>query len=406
MGVSRPIRRYLWAPMTVAFVTYSTKPRGGVVHTLELAEALIADGVDVHIVALGDPQTGFFRETKVPHTVIPGPKWDAETLDERVFRSIDALADGLRPLATKFSILHTQDCIAARAAARVRDEFPLDDQQRPCVVRTVHHVDDFTTQALIDCQRHAIIEPDELIVVSREWQGILRDEFSLEATVIHNGVNTAKLSPAGEVDRAGLRASIGAGSRFLFLTVGGIEPRKGTMEMIEAMASLKASMAVPPLLALVGGHSFQDYTSYRTAAFARAEELGISMNHDIVQLGTVTDRELSDWYHTADAFLFPSLKEGWGLVAMEALAVGLPLIATDIPVFREYLVDGETALLVPPRDHDSLAAAMRKLIENQEVRDRLAAAGRVMVQRFTWAQAAADHRRIYERLGVGQRSAV
>ncbi len=390
--------------MSVAFITYSTKPRGGVVHTLELAEALLADGVDVHVVALGDPRTGFFRETTVPHTIIPAPVWDGETLDERVFTSIDALADGLRPLATEFSVLHTQDCIAARAAVRVRDESPPDDQQRPCVVRTVHHVDDFTTQALIDCQRQAIIEPDELLVVSREWQGILRDEFGLEATVIHNGVNMAKLEPVGEVDRAGLRASIGAGSRFLFLTVGGIEPRKGTIDMIEALASLKASMPVPPLLALVGGHSFQDYATYRNAAFARAEELGISMNHDIVQLGTVSDRELTDWYHTADAFLFPSVKEGWGLVAMEALSVGLPLIATDIPVFREYLVDGETAILVPPGDHASLAAAMQKLIENQGVRDRLAAAGHLMVQRFTWAQTAADHRRIYDRLRLDRRS--
>ena len=390
--------------MSVAFITYSTKPRGGVVHTLELAEALLADGVDVHVVALGDPRTGFFRETTVPHTIIPAPVWDGETLDERVFTSIDALADGLRPLATEFSVLHTQDCIAARAAVRVRDESPPDDQQRPCVVRTVHHVDDFTTQALIDCQRQAIIEPDELIVVSREWQEILRDEFGLEATVIHNGVNMAKLAPVGEVDRAGLRASIGAGSRFLFLTVGGIEPRKGTIDMIEALASLKASMPVPPLLALVGGHSFQDYATYRNAAFARAEELGISMNHDIVQLGTVSDRELTDWYHTADAFLFPSVKEGWGLVAMEALSVGLPLIATDIPVFREYLVDGETAILVPPGDHASLAAAMQKLIENQGVRDRLAAAGHLMVQRFTWAQTAADHRRIYDRLRLDRRS--
>jgi len=390
--------------MNLALVTYSTKPRGGVVHTLELAEALLADGVAVHIIALGDPRTGFFRETKVPHTFIPAPAW-ADTLDERVFRSVDALADGLRPLAKEFSILHTQDCIAARAAARVRDEFRSGDQQRPCVVRTVHHVDDFTTQALIDCQRQAIIEPDELIVVSREWQGILRDEFSLEATVIYNGVNTARLA-ADEVDRAGLRASIGASSRFLFLTVGGIEPRKGTIEMIEALASLKASMAVSPLLAIVGGHSFQDHTPYRTAAFARAEELGISMKDDIVQLGTVSDRELTAWYHTADAFLFPSVKEGWGLVAMEALAVGLPLIATDIPVFREYLVDGETAMLVPPSDHDSLAAAMRLLVEDQSLQNRLAAAGREIVQRFTWAQAATDHRRIYERLSLERRSAV
>ena len=387
--------------MKIALVTYSTKPRGGVVHTLELAETLLAGGADVHLIALGDPSIGFFRETNVPHTFIPAPAW-ADTLDERVFTSVDALADGLRPLAADFSILHTQDCIAARAAARIRDEFSPDDPQRPLVLRTVHHIDDFTTQALIDCQRQAIIEPDELIVVSRQWQQNLRDDFGLDATVIYNGVNTANLAAPADLDRAGLRASIGSTSRFLFLTVGGIEPRKGTMEMIEALASLKDSMAAPPMLAIVGGHSFQDHTPYRSAVFDRAEELGISMKTDVVQLGTVSDRELVGWYHSADAFLFPSVKEGWGLVAMEALAVGLPLIASDIAVFREYLVHGESAILVPPNDHPRLATAMRELIEDQSMRHRLAAAGPATVQRYTWDRAAAAHRAIYEKLPVGR----
>lgn len=383
--------------MTVALVTYSTKPRGGVVHTLELAQALLDDGVAVHIIALGDPNIGFFRETKVPTTFIPAPEW-ADTLDERVFTSVDALADGLRPLLSDFAILHTQDCIAARAAARVRDELATGDPRRPTVVRTVHHVDDFTTEALIECQRQAIIEPDELIVVSREWQGRLMDEFGLEASIIYNGVNTAKLARATDLDRNSLRASIGADSRFLFLTVGGIEPRKGTIEMIEALAVLKASVEVPPLLAIVGGHSFQDHTPYRAAAFRRAEELGVSMEHDIVQLGTISDRLLTDWYHSADAFLFPSVKEGWGLVAMEALAVGLPLIATNIPVFREYLTDDETAILVPPGDHVGLASAMRRIMEDGATRLRLTTGGRDVAKRFTWGRAAADHRRIYDRI--------
>ncbi|HLF60095.1 MAG TPA: MSMEG_0565 family glycosyltransferase [Acidimicrobiia bacterium] len=389
--------------MSVALVTYSTRPRGGVVHTLDLAEALLVGGMDIRIIALGDRAAGFFRETNVPVTFIPTPPW-AETLDDRVFRSVDALADGLRSLAGEFSILHAQDCIAARAAARVRDEMSTSDPRRPIVVRTVHHVDDFTTQALIDCQRQAIIEPDALIVVSRQWQEILREEFDLEATVIYSGVNTARLARPEDLDRAANRESIGTGPRFLFLTVGGIEPRKGTMQMIEALAALKASMETPPMLAIVGGHSFQDHKPYRTAAIALAEQLGVSLESDIVQLGTVSDGDLAKWYHTADAFLFPSVKEGWGLVAMEAMAVGLPLIASDIPVFREYLVDGESAILVPPGDHRGLAAAMRMVIDDQSVRDRLSAAGRDVAQRFTWARAAADHRDVYQWLTSDRRA--
>ena len=57
----------------IALVTYSTKPRGGVVHCLELAEALYRAGCPVHVFALGDPAAGFFRPTAVPHTIFPAP---------------------------------------------------------------------------------------------------------------------------------------------------------------------------------------------------------------------------------------------------------------------------------------------------------------------------------------------
>ncbi|MGQ0576656.1 MAG: glycosyltransferase, partial [Pseudonocardia sp.] len=150
----------------VALVTHSTKPRGGLVHTLSLAEALHRRGEPVHLVALG---TALHRPTDVPHTLLPGPSHAGTTLDERVFAAIDTLAEGLVELAGRFDVLHTQDCIAARAAARVRDAgAPV------TVVRTVHHVDDFTTAALVDCQHQAIVEPDRVLVVSEQWRAILR----------------------------------------------------------------------------------------------------------------------------------------------------------------------------------------------------------------------------------------
>ena len=104
------------------------------------------------------------------------------------------------------------------------------------------------------------------------------------------------------------------------------------------------------MLAVVGGHSFQDYRAYRDAALAGLPELGLELGRDVVLLGTVSDDELPAWYRAADAFAFPSVKEGWGLAVLEALSAGLPVVASDIPVFREYLTDGRDALLVPPAD--------------------------------------------------------
>ncbi|HEV7193842.1 MAG TPA: glycosyltransferase, partial [Jatrophihabitantaceae bacterium] len=128
----------------VALVSYSTKARGGVVHTLSLAEAMVEDGMRVQVVSLGDPDEGFYRPVRAPYSVVPAPE-PADTLENRVFASIDALEAGLAEIADAVDIVHTQDCISARAAARVRDSGA--DIR---VLRTVHHVDDFTTAALID----------------------------------------------------------------------------------------------------------------------------------------------------------------------------------------------------------------------------------------------------------------
>ena len=239
-------------------VTYSVKPRGGVVHTLALAEALHAAGYPVRVIALGDPAAGFFRPVAAPFTIIEAPA-SLPTLEERVFANVDALTAGLGGLAADFPILHTQDCISARAAARVRDAAA---GPPPVVVRTVHHVDDFTSPSLIDCQRQAIVEPDRILVVSERWREILAEEYGTSAEVVHNGVDVDRFrsadpglavalrqraGAAGAADAAGAAGAAGrplilaVGGRPLILAVGGIEPRKGSDTLMAAVAELRRS---------------------------------------------------------------------------------------------------------------------------------------------------------------------
>src|SRR4030095_5816343 len=171
----------------------------------------------------------------------------------------DALAAALRESAGSYHVLHTQDCISARAAARVRAE------GAPVVVlRTVHPIDDFPTEALIDCQRHAVLEPDEVLVVSRFWQRTLAADYGVRATVVRNGVAAGHFAPppAG-LSIAGLRARGNAAERPLILAVGGIEPRKGSLELFEALAVLRDQLVPSPVLAVAGGQSFQDHQAYR-----------------------------------------------------------------------------------------------------------------------------------------------
>ena len=375
----------------VGLLTYSVKPRGGVVHTLALAEALHEAGQPVRVFAIGDPSAGFFRTVQAPFTIIPAPP-TLPTLEERVFASVDALADGLHAAAGSFPILHAQDCISARAACRVRDgelvPMPL------TVIRTVHHVDDFTSQALIDCQRQAIAEPDRILVVSEHWRTILRDDYGRAARVVPNGVDAARFRLADQTLATGLRRRAGAANRPLILAVGGIEPRKGSDILVRAIARLRRSGRCP-VLAIVGGHSFQDYREYRERVLSSLPGLDLRRGGDVLELGTVPDGELPAWYAAADVLAFPSTKEGWGLAVLEAMSAGLPVVAADLPVFREYLRPGRDALLVPTGDAQALADAIAAVLDDRALASRLRAAGLAVSRRFTWARSAAVHQAIY-----------
>ena len=375
--------------MSVALVTYSTKPRGGVVHTLALADALYELGEDVRVIALGDPAAGFFRPVRAPVTIVPGPS-GAGSLEEKVAGSIDALERVLGTLDAE--VLHAQDCISARAAARVRDA-----GAGVTVVRTVHHVDDFTSQVLMDCQREAILEPDVVLAVSEVWRHTLEQDYGVRAGVVPNGVDAERFSSASPVRAAALRASVGATGRPLLLSVGGIEPRKGSATLVRALSRLVAE-GLRPVLAVIGGHSFQDHRAYREAVLAELPGLELELGVDVVAVGTVDDNDVPAWYAAADALAFPSVKEGFGLAVLEAMSAGLPVVTSDLPVFREYLVDGRDALLVPVGDPAALAAALRTALLDISLRASLVAHGALVAQRFSWQASAQRHLEVYAAL--------
>ena len=269
------------------------------------------------------------------------------------------------------------------------------------VVRTVHHVDDFTSPSLIDCQRQAILEPDRILVVSERWREILADEYGTSAEVVHNGVDVDRFRSAdpglaaalrqraGATGAAGAGDAAGAAGRPLILAVGGIEPRKGSDTLMAAVAELRRS-GRRPVLAVVGGHSFQDYREYRDRVLTSLPGLGLRLDDDVVLLGTVPDAELPGWYAAADVLAFPSTKEGWGLAVLEAMSAGLPVVASDLPVFREYLRPGQDALMVPVDDAAALAEALGAVLDDAALAGRLRAAGREVCARFTWDRCAAS----------------
>jgi glycosyltransferase involved in cell wall biosynthesis len=169
------------------------------------------------------------------------------------------------------------------------------------------------------------------------------------------------------------------------LAVGGIEPRKGSVELLDAVALLRPACPDARLV-VAGGETLFDYRPYRARWEARAAELGL----DPVVLGPVGHDELPPLVAAAAVFAFPSTREGFGLAAMEALAAGVPVVASDLPVMRE-VFGGAAAFAAGP---EAFAAGLRDaLAAGPEPRRR--AAGQALAARYTWAEAAARHLALY-----------
>jgi glycosyltransferase-like protein len=380
--------------LRVAMLTYSVRPRGGVVHALELAGALARRGHEVELMSLARPGEGFFRPPPVPTHIARYQPIDAP-FDDRIMAMLETYRDGLaaRLAQGAFDIIHCQDCLSANAALELREQAVVRH-----VIRTVHHTDDFTSPSLIECQNRSILGPDALLCVSQPWVERVWREYGVRAALVDNGVDTARYRPAlGPDERRRERAELGLDGRFAVLTVGGIEPRKGSLTLLEGFAALRATAReLDPLLVLAGGATLFDYRHEIDRFHGRVAELGL-LEHVRV-LGSLGDDDLERLYRAADVFAFPSTREGFGLAALEALASGLPVVASDLDVFRTFLIDARSALLVPVGDEDALGAALARIAREPSLRARLRQDGSRLAATRTWDRAAAGHERVYRSL--------
>lgn len=364
--------------MRVALLTYSTKPRGGVVHTLALAEALVANGAEVDVWTLGrGGDSTFFRQVdpRVRIWAVPFVPVDDEDVGTRIVRSIHVLSDAFEPQRGRYDIVHAQDCISANAAM-------------PCV-RTVHHLDQFTTPQLRACHERAVTEPLALICVSGAVAAEVADGWGLRPAVIANGVDADRFGfaagPDGREARSRWRHKLGD----YVLALGGIEPRKGSIELLEAFSLLSADSPGPQLV-FAGGETLFDYRDYRADFEARAAQLGV----DYQMLGVVDDEELPTLVAAASVLAFVSTKEGFGLAAMEALAAGVPVVARDLPVLREVFGDA-VSYGTSPR---GFAQLIRDAIESPPDPEP----GRAVARSYSWDTAAQLHLDFYARRVRGQ----
>ena len=361
--------------MRITLLTYSTKPRGGVVHTLALAEALVALGHEVTVGTLGrGGDQAFFRsvDPRVRLQVVEfGDGPPSETVGERIVRSIDTLAGGLD--LEDVDVVHAQDCISSNACDGA--------------LRTVHHLDTFTTAQLVACHDRAVREPAALVCVSVAVADEVARGYGRTATVIPNGVDAHRFAAAAGPEPGAALARERWTDRFgrYVLAVGGIEPRKGTIDLLNAYDRVRTAMPDVGLV-LAGGETLFDYRPYRAAFDALAAERDIPFT----ELGVVPEVDLPSLVAAAGVLSLVSTKEGFGLAAMEALAAGVPVVVRDLPVLRE-VFGGAVRYAI---DVDGIADQLtRSLVDPLDP-----SVGRALAESFSWVRAATAHVRLYTRM--------
>jgi glycosyltransferase involved in cell wall biosynthesis len=190
-------------------------------------------------------------------------------------------------------------------------------------------------------------------------------------TLIPNGIDTRPFTTITDGALAAARRRYGLPQRFI-LTVGAHRPHKNHGVLLRALAAMPADVS----LVIVGYFD----PNFRDKLPARIAELGLESRVRLVP--EVAEEALPAVYRAASVFAFPSVVEGFGLPVLEAMAAGVPVVASAIPALAE--VCGSAALLVPPDDAASWASAMSAVLEDEAAAAGMIAAGTALAAAATW----------------------
>jgi glycosyltransferase involved in cell wall biosynthesis len=210
-------------------------------------------------------------------------------------------------------------------------------------------------QRFTELARDAADRSDIILAVSKFTATQVHERLGVDwdrLRVVHHGVRVRTLPNAPREP--------------VVLSVGAVQKRKNTARLIEAFGA----MPEPWKLVLAGSAGYG------------AEEIMANAGPRVELTGYVTDEQLAMLYARASIFAFPSLDEGFGIPVLEAMAAGVPVIATNTSALPE--VCGDAAILVDPLDVDQLASELRRVAADPDLRAQIAKRGRSRAAEFTW----------------------
>jgi D-inositol-3-phosphate glycosyltransferase len=373
------------------------------VYVRELSSALTRAGIECDVFTRAEARDAADTVTVEPglrvHHVTAGPR--AEVAKDDLPAYVDAFADGVRDVLTARSMhrveaIHANYWLSGVAGHRLKHELGLP------LVSTFH------TLARVKAETSGP-EPEErtraegqiigcsdaiLASCADEAAQLVRlyDADPSRIELVPPGVEHAFFSPG---PRAGARSALGLGDHPVLLFVGRIQPLKGVDVAVAALAALDDSDAV---LVVVGGASGVDGPAEVERVHKLCADLGVADRVRFVD--PQPHHLLSTYYRAADVVLVPSRSESFGLVALEAAACGVPVVASAVGGLRTLVDHGRTGFLVEGRDPSAFAAYVAEVLDNPQLASSLGAAAASRARRYTWSTSAARLRRLYADLGA------
>jgi glycosyltransferase involved in cell wall biosynthesis len=228
------------------------------------------------------------------------------------------------------------------------------------------------------CLHRLALTAAHVIAVSDYTKGRLIHHFGVDPvkiTIIHNGVDHQMFSSSLE-SVAATRSALKLPSATYLLSVGSLEPRKNLKRLLAAWSAVVNQLAGDVWLVISGSGN---RTVYKSAGLGEVPPR-------VFLTGYVPEEYLQGLYAGSLGFVYPSLAEGFGLPALEAMACGAPVITSATTALPE--VCGSAALYIDPTDIEALAGAMKLVIEDARLRDKLSRMGLERAAQFTWDRAA------------------
>lgn len=354
---------------------------------LEVSKKLREMGWEVSIVSAYDPSLPLYEIIdNIDIHRIPTFFKQRQPLEKYLGHSVFCLFASLKATMLNVDLVHVQNVYRMLPVLKImRRNIPtvISVQNEPLL----RHISTF-------CYKMA----DAIHVPSRFMRSSLITNSKVEPTkisVIYNGVDLGLFNPK---NTGNFREEIQVGTDPMVLYVGRISPIKGVQFLIQAIQRVQKRCPKAKFV-FVGPCAYG--VGYKSNAFYRHFVKSFAGDENIIYLGLITDRnKLAQLYAGADIFVLPSIwQDPSPMVVVEAMASGLPVIASNVGGIPEMVKDWENGLLVPPRDPEALAEAVEFLLENDDVRETMGLKSRSEAERrFSWDTVAKKILQVYEKI--------